>query len=74
MEAIDYSIEELPRKWRELKWIMSNMKTCQDTNDVKGLDKWSNKLAKWRDSHPAEAIVVAKVLIELSRRCMNESD
>ena len=74
MKAIDSLMEELPREWKELKWIMSNIKVCQDMNDAKGLDKWSNKLAKWRDSHPTEALVVVKVLMELSKRNMNESN
>ena len=55
---------ELPREWRELQWIMSNLQTCRRDGDVKGVGKWAKKLAAWRDAHPEEAKAVIETLTQ----------
>ena len=46
---------ELPRIWKEVGWIMANLKESRESGNTKGVEKWSKKLAKWRDAHPQEA-------------------
>ena len=53
---------ELPRVWKDARWIMTNMKTCRESGDAKGVGKWSKKLAKWRDAHPEEAAAFVREL------------
>jgi hypothetical protein len=62
---MEKSRNELSREWKELNWIMSNMKTCRKSDDPIGLGKWAKKLAAWRNAHPKEAISVVKKLNEM---------
>lgn len=60
--------DELPREWKELKWIMSNMRICREAGDAKGVGKWTKKLVVWRDAHPEEAFAIRKELTMTKKR------
>ena len=54
--------DELPRIWREIEWvwIMANLKESRELGNTQGVEKWSKKLAKWRDVHPKEAMTFVR--------------
>ena len=54
--------DDLPHVWKEVRWMMTNMQTCRESGDTKGVAKWTGKLANWRDAHPKEAHVLIGVL------------